>query len=951
MFRTFIRQYWDWLLLILLGVPALWPYTHGLPRSADGFLHIIRTALLDYHLHQGVFYPRWIPELVKGYGYPVMNFYGPTTYYLAELFRLAGLGPYTSLMGTFMTMVILAGAGMRLLAADLLSAPPQQVQPAGNSPLQPAPPEAIRWASLAAAAAYLYAPYLLTNVFVRAAIGEVGAQALLPWIFWSFRRLLRAPQPARWLLPAVLSLGGLASTHTITLIFLPPVLLAYLALLWWTGERTWPRLAWTAAGGLMAMGVSAFFWLPLVGERQYLAARAYELSAQLFIPENVWTWSNFLNTALPFHYSVAIPFKLGLGQLALASLGFGLARRRDPEWLFLLLIVAATAAGISRAAMRIWLSSDILLIAQFPWRLLTIMSLPLALFTGGSLLHLTSPRWQTASAIGLMGLIILVNRPVFPATKYLARESADVTLPAVAQFEIETAGLGTSSAGEFMPRWVQSVNLDRDSAALPVIPNPNIRLESASAYEINLTFASDSPSQLRFTNFYYPAWQVTLDDRRDLKIYPTTNAGLLTIDLPAGEHRVRVRWAGTDFQRWGVFITLATLGVLTFFLSLQRHRWAILPLILLSAGLVSVFKPDPAPARIQPPSQPFTAGGIQLLGYRVERANPFLLYLFPYWYAPSNPPRWQAHWRLTDLRGKLVAETIARPYFNAVRSDHWPAGTVVDDAYQLSLPPDLGAGTYSLWLQLENLDGPEGAEVTSTLIEELTLDATPPLPLQPGSLSALDLRFGDQILLTGFDASLNERPLRGTAAYPVVQPGDLLEYTLYWRALSPITENFHGFIHLVDARQEALVKHDQTIGGWLRPTYLWDTFQIQPDTYRLLIPDTATNGLYWPQVGVYRFENLEHLSIQNADGQVVDDRATLLPVKIFRPQTTKPIPQYTVSAQFEEFATLLGYDLLLPPSGLHAGSTFTLTLYYRSDQVISQDYTQFVHIYAGEAGV
>ena len=46
MFRTFIRQYWDWLLLILLGVPALWPYTHGLPRSADGFLHIIRTALL-----------------------------------------------------------------------------------------------------------------------------------------------------------------------------------------------------------------------------------------------------------------------------------------------------------------------------------------------------------------------------------------------------------------------------------------------------------------------------------------------------------------------------------------------------------------------------------------------------------------------------------------------------------------------------------------------------------------------------------------------------------------------------------------------------------------------------------------------------------------------------------------------------------------------------------------
>ena len=49
-----------------------------------------------------------------------------------------------------------------------------------------------RWPALVAATAYMYAPYLLTNLYVRAAIAEVGAQAWLPWMFRRTRRLLNA---------------------------------------------------------------------------------------------------------------------------------------------------------------------------------------------------------------------------------------------------------------------------------------------------------------------------------------------------------------------------------------------------------------------------------------------------------------------------------------------------------------------------------------------------------------------------------------------------------------------------------------------------------------------------------------------------------------------------------------------------------------------------------------
>ena len=42
-------------LLLLLALPALWPYVQlGLPGTADGHLHLLRLVMLDYHVGQGM---------------------------------------------------------------------------------------------------------------------------------------------------------------------------------------------------------------------------------------------------------------------------------------------------------------------------------------------------------------------------------------------------------------------------------------------------------------------------------------------------------------------------------------------------------------------------------------------------------------------------------------------------------------------------------------------------------------------------------------------------------------------------------------------------------------------------------------------------------------------------------------------------------------------------------
>ncbi|MCL4864233.1 MAG: hypothetical protein KJZ93_32800, partial [Caldilineaceae bacterium] len=356
-----------WLLLSLLAAPALLPfYTQGLTRSFDGGLHLLRISLLDWYIRQGVLYPRWAPELLLGHGYPVFGYYAPASYYLVESLHLLGLSIQQAFVAILALMVITAGLGMFLLTADLFG-------------------PGARGAALVAAVAYMYSPYLLTNIYIRGAIAEAGAQALLPWVFLCIRRLLNAQTPAHYLLPVALLTAALAVMHTISLLFVPPVLLIYIAVRWWQGGGYWPALGWAGVALLLAMATSAFFWLPLVLERNHLADTAYTIAQTIWLPGSVWTWDNFLDWGWTFAHTFDRPIRLGLVQVLLAGAGFLLAWRRDSEWLFWGSVALIACAFMSAWALPIWLGSEILTVAQFAWRLLTILYLPFALIAVGNL--------------------------------------------------------------------------------------------------------------------------------------------------------------------------------------------------------------------------------------------------------------------------------------------------------------------------------------------------------------------------------------------------------------------------------------------------------------------------------------------------------------------------------------------------------------------------------------
>jgi uncharacterized membrane protein len=150
------------LLVWLFSLPAITPLIQPtLTHSADGLLHLYRLVALNQTIQQGVWFPRWLPDLAYGYGFPLFIFYAPLAYYFTLLFQILGLDIISAFNGSLMLALLAAGTGVYLFTRDLFG------------------PKA----GLLAGAAYVYAPFQLLNGLVRGGLPASWAWHFSPLLF------------------------------------------------------------------------------------------------------------------------------------------------------------------------------------------------------------------------------------------------------------------------------------------------------------------------------------------------------------------------------------------------------------------------------------------------------------------------------------------------------------------------------------------------------------------------------------------------------------------------------------------------------------------------------------------------------------------------------------------------------------------------------------------------
>ena len=116
-----------------------------------------------------------------------------------------------------------------------------------------------------AAVVYTYAPYHLADAYLRGAVPEYAAFIFPPLILWAYSAAFRRDNPWPPLLWGTLAWAGLVLTHNLTALMMAPVAAAQLLVLAAVTGR-WRRLAGAAGSLLLAIAITAVYWLPVLAE-------------------------------------------------------------------------------------------------------------------------------------------------------------------------------------------------------------------------------------------------------------------------------------------------------------------------------------------------------------------------------------------------------------------------------------------------------------------------------------------------------------------------------------------------------------------------------------------------------------------------------------------------------------------------------------------------------------
>ena len=683
---------------LCLAVPAIVPLLRpGFFVSDDGLFHLYRLAELDRCLRQGLLYPRWFQSFGFGYGQPVLNFYSPLSYYLGEPFLLLGIGP---LGGTKLLLAVgflLSALTVYLFAQELWG----------------------RAGGLLATAAYTVFPYHLADVYQRGAFPEALAFIFPPLILWSLLRLFQAERSVRRRYALLVAAGwaGLVLTHHLTAFIFAPVAVAYIALLA-ALTRRWRPVLWAVLALLLAVGLTAFYWLPVLAESRWvgLGLGPSDGYRRHLAPPGGFLSPFWLHRYRP-EQGVPADHPLPLLPSLLALMGVATVGRhwhhswRRAHLLFFAILVALTVFMMAVPSEPIWrLLQPLLGYLQYPWRFMTLTALFTALLIGAlpSLWPASAPPWtRPAALVGAISLLMVAGLARLPVQQ-LSLSDQEVTVERMWAEDAAVGQIGATWTGEYLPIWVReqrwAIGRPRENPADGPIPAqpPSVRLGPQRPLATELELETAEPMSFRLHAFYFPGWQASIDGQ-PVPVYPSGELGLVTVDVPPGRHHLSLRFGSTLPRRVGTLISVLALAA-CWGLGWSQGRtrlWLISGGIMLALILGSMFCLDPAGRPTQP--RPVAANledTALLLGYDLDRPA----------YRPGDLVEVTLYWlalreigedlkvfvHLTDAAGQVLAQHDGDPGGGFTPTTRWRPGELILDRHRLRVPAQASAGSYRL---------------------------------------------------------------------------------------------------------------------------------------------------------------------------------------------------------------------------------------------------------------
>lgn len=511
------------ILLPVLNVPSWY-------NASQAYRYPYLLALFREQFLAGYWYPRWLPGLMGGYGYPTFVFYPPGFWFLAlPVSFITGLNLF-AIKFTLLLMMTVGGLGAYRLARCFCNS--------GS-------------AMLATLAFYL-TPEIAHLIYDTGDFAELLALMLCPWVLYHLMTLTHHIKHGRPCLASAIWLGVTLAcvvyAHAIVTIWLSLALI--LCTLGCAYDNRYPRktLAITALSALLAMALSSPYWFPALQLNQHID---YGTSLYVFSIQSMRFGELFAFTSDRF----------GLILPVLAAIGLYYGRHSK--------LTIAVAIG---SALYIWYMLPaslgfrdyftVLRYLQDPQRVLPVLA-SFQLVGIALLLGYTERRWSWPAikhaGIFVIGLLLLASSDHYNIRGFMNYTAYYNSRP----WEFEDM----TNTREFRPKRASTAKLApraRHRTPIAVLEGPArgkfTRLERNTDTDVSLEIITEGTMKIRFNQFYFPGWNVTVNDQPVQPCPKVSNApyiacigkhGLIDVFIrDAGTHHLHVWYDGVPYAHW-----------------------------------------------------------------------------------------------------------------------------------------------------------------------------------------------------------------------------------------------------------------------------------------------------------------------------------------------------------------------------------------------------------------
>ncbi len=489
-----LEHFWLFLFYSIIAIALISPISSSgvIPNLADYINHLAGIIQAKDALLQGQFPLRTMPLEHNGWGYPLYQFYAPTSYAVVGLiyWLITPSDPLIAFQIVILTSLVMGGFFMYRLAYWFIQSKP---------------------AAILAGVAYLCAPYYLVIINHLGSLQEIIALGMLPLVLQYTLQRYFQPQNPVILLKLSLVTYLFFTIHLPTAIYALTLFSILLFAITCKNRSRWRSLVSVfiayAFGCLMAVwflapaGLFAKYFLinEVYTDTSYLS-RFHPTLSNLLSPAAALTTGFKSSALMTIHPAVGLPI-VSAAAICIYALFNKLSsgRKRADYWMPALLMIFFISFLLAWSPINFWrVMPNALMVATHCWRLLAQVIWIGALLFAWAVYWLFKGKLDKKHVIAGTMLIILCANPWFPVAENFKVSLADFIKSPKLLYNAHSLLINYNQYPNFVSR-IESIRVDISGNLLTnteyTVPEPLVNL----ALKPMITIAGKSPENMQLT--------------------------------------------------------------------------------------------------------------------------------------------------------------------------------------------------------------------------------------------------------------------------------------------------------------------------------------------------------------------------------------------------------------------------------------------------------------------